>query len=47
MSRPLVTVINLETNEKINREMNDQEYAQFLIDQEAEEARIVEENNGN
>lgn len=47
MSRPMVNDFNCITNEYTYREMTDEEYAQFLIDQEAAQARIVEENNGN
>lgn len=45
MSKPLVHEYNCETKEETIREMNDEEYAQFLIDQEAAQARIAEENN--
>lgn len=34
MSRPLVGEFNCETQEQTVREMNDEEYAQYLIDQE-------------
>lgn len=32
MTRPLTTIFNVETQEQITREMNDEEYAQYLID---------------
>lgn len=32
MSRPTVMEIKIDTNEEIIREMNDEEYAQHLID---------------
>jgi hypothetical protein len=34
MTRPLVGIFNCETQEQIVREMNDEEYAQYLIDVE-------------
>ena len=34
MTRPLITVVNIETQEEIQREMNDEEYAQYLVDQQ-------------
>jgi hypothetical protein len=34
MTRPLVGIFNVETQEQIVREMNDEEYAQHLIDVE-------------
>ena len=42
MSRPLIRVHNVETNEIIDREMNDAEFAQYEIDQEAEAHRKAE-----
>jgi len=33
MSRPMVRIHNIETNEIIDREMNDEEFAQWELDQ--------------
>lgn len=33
MSRPIVKIHNIETDEVFEREMNDQEFAQYEIDQ--------------
>ena len=44
MSRPLVGEFNCETQEQIIREMNDEEYAQYLIDQE--NFKSLMQNNG-
>ena len=35
MSKPMVKILNLETGEEIEREMNAAEFAQYKIDQEA------------
>lgn len=35
MTRPLVRILDFSTNETIDREMNDVEFAQFKIDQAA------------
>ena len=35
MSKPMIRIHNQETNEVIDREMNDAEYAQHLLDLEA------------
>lgn len=43
MSRPLITIVDLELNQEYQREMNDEEYAQYLIDKEAAETRAAEE----
>ena len=43
MSRPMVRVHNAETNEVIDREMNDAEYTVYQADQVAETARIAAE----
>lgn len=43
MSRPMVKEHNLETNEIIEREMTDEEYADYLKFQEEEEAKAEEE----
>jgi len=41
--KPKVMEINTKTNEIIVREMNDEEFAQYEIDQAAWEAEQVEE----
>ncbi len=38
----MVRIHNTETNEVIDREMNDTEYAQYQADQAAEQARQAE-----
>jgi hypothetical protein len=42
MSRPMVRIHNLETDEVIDREMNDIEFAQYEIDQANYAARVIE-----
>jgi hypothetical protein len=42
MTKPLIRIHNLETDEIIDREMNDAEYAQYQIDQATEQARKAE-----
>ena len=42
-SRPMVRIHNVETNEIIDREMNDAEFAQFEIDQAAQAERNAAE----
>jgi hypothetical protein len=42
MSRPTVIIHNIETNEIINREMNDEEFAQYEAEQAAEADRQAE-----
>ena len=42
-SRPMVRIHDLETNEVIDRKMNDTEFAQYEADQAAQAARIAEE----
>lgn len=37
MTRPLVGIFDAETQEQIVREMNDEEYAQYLLDIEPTE----------
>lgn len=32
MTKPLITIFDVTTQEQITREMNDEEYAQYLID---------------
>ena len=39
MTRPIIRIHNVETNEIIDREMNDAELAQYEADQEAEAQR--------
>lgn len=41
-AKPLITIHNIQTNEIIEREMNDQEFAQYKIDQANELARLAE-----
>ena len=43
MSRPMIRVHNAETNEVIDREMNDAEYAVYQADQVAETERLAAE----
>jgi hypothetical protein len=38
MKRPEITIHNSDTNETFNREMTEQEHAQYLIDVEASNA---------
>jgi hypothetical protein len=42
MSRPMIRIHNVETNEVIDREMNDQEFAEYEEDQAASAARQAE-----
>lgn len=42
MSRPIIKLHNAQTNEVIEREMNDEEFAQYQIDVAAEAARAAE-----
>jgi len=42
MSRPIIKVHNTETNEIIDREMNDIEFAQYQADEEAKAQRQAE-----
>ncbi len=39
MTRPNISITDCQTQETIIREMNDEEYAQFLLDQEKIRAR--------
>ena len=39
MTKPIITVHNVETNEVINREMTNAEFAQYKKDQAESEAR--------
>jgi len=43
MTRPIITEHNVTTNEIVEREMNDEEFAQYEKDQIAEEARLAAE----
>jgi hypothetical protein len=43
MSRPMVRIHNTETDEIIDREMNDEEFAQWEIDVAADKARLEAE----
>lgn len=42
-SRPMVRIHDTETNEVIDREMNDAEFEQYEADQAANAARLAEE----
>jgi hypothetical protein len=42
MTRPIIRIHDLATDEVIDREMNDAEYAQHLKDVAKEEARLAE-----
>jgi hypothetical protein len=42
MTRPMVRIHNIETDEIIDREMNDAEYAKYQADQAAEVIRQAE-----
>jgi hypothetical protein len=41
-TRPIIRIHNIETDEVIDREMNDAEFAQYQADQQAEVARQAE-----
>jgi len=43
MTKPTVRIHNLSTDEVIDREMNDAEFAQYEADQAAEEERLAAE----
>ena len=43
MTKPMVRIHNVETNEVIDREMNDAEFAQLEAYQAAEAVRVVAE----
>jgi len=43
MTRPIVNVFDENKNERINREMNDEELAQWKIDVSANETRLAAE----
>jgi hypothetical protein len=42
MTKPMVRIHNTETNEVIDREMNDAEFAQYQADQEAQATALAE-----
>jgi hypothetical protein len=42
MSKPIITIHNVTTNEIVEREMNDAEFAQYEADQAAEVVRQTE-----
>ena len=41
MSRPLISILDIETQELVVREMNDEEYAQYLIDYQKEQEHFA------
>jgi hypothetical protein len=43
MTRPMVNEVNLDKNINVTREMNDEEYAQYLIDQEAAKIELAKQ----
>jgi hypothetical protein len=43
MAKPMVKIVNAETGEEIEREMNAAEFAQYKVDQEASIARLADE----
>ena len=42
MSKPIVKIVNVETGEELEREMNDTEFAQYEADQAAQAAKAAE-----
>jgi hypothetical protein len=42
MAKPIVKIVNATTGEEIEREMNANEFAQYEIDQAANEVRLTE-----
>ena len=42
MTKPMIKIHNIETNEVIDREMNDAEFAQYQADQAAQAAKQAE-----
>ena len=42
MTKPTIRIHNVETNQIVDREMTDAEFAQFEADKEAEAQRLVE-----
>ena len=43
MSRPIISGINIETGEIVEREYNDEEYAQHLADIEASKGMFTDD----
>lgn len=43
MTRPLIAILDAATQIQVNREMNDEEYAQYLIDSAKGEATLAAE----
>ena len=43
MTRPMIRIHNVDADEIIDREMNDEEYAQWEIDVAADKARVAAE----
>lgn len=43
MSRPIIRIHNVETNEVIDREMTDEEFAAYEADNAAEAERLAEQ----
>lgn len=41
MTRPMIRIHNVDADQVIDREMNDEEYAQWQIDVAADEARLA------
>jgi hypothetical protein len=42
MTKPIIKIVNVSTGEEIEREMNDDEFAQYQVDQAAEITRQAE-----
>jgi hypothetical protein len=42
-NRPMIRIHNSETNEIFDREMNDEEFAQYEIDQQKRQAKMADE----
>ncbi len=45
MNRPIIGILDVQTGEEVIREMNDEEYAQYLIDVEASQAEAESSDN--
>lgn len=43
MSRPIIRIHNVETNDVVDREMTDEEFAAYEADNAAEAARLAEQ----
>jgi hypothetical protein len=43
MTKPMIRIHNAETDEYVDREMNDEEYSQYLIDTEKTQNMIYQE----